>query len=102
MWATEWFMKAQIEHLEEENKKLNKKIEKLQIEIWWLMWERGGLQMVVERLHKEIAEQEAEWFWLFDEIEYRKRECKKLKEELKKYKKLHKYSNWELLTYSGD
>ena len=27
---------------------------------------------------------------------------KKLKEELKKYKKLHKYSNWELLTYSGD
>ena len=27
-------------------------------------------------------------------------ENKKLKEELKKYKKLHKYSNWELLTYS--
>lgn len=27
---------------------------------------------------------------------------KELKEELKKYKKLHKYSNWELLTYSGD
>jgi cell division protein FtsB len=45
------------------------------------MWERDGLQMVVERLQKEIAEQEAEWGWLFDEIDYRKRECKKLKEE---------------------
>lgn len=30
------------------------------------------------------------------------KENKKLKAELKKYKKLHKYSNWELLTYKGD
>ena len=29
MWATEWFMKYQIQQLEEENKNLNKKIDKL-------------------------------------------------------------------------
>lgn len=27
MWATEWFMKAQIEHLEEENQKLKSDLE---------------------------------------------------------------------------
>ena len=26
MWATEWFMRAEIEQLEEENKKLNERI----------------------------------------------------------------------------
>jgi hypothetical protein len=33
---------------------------------------------VIEKLHKEIEEQEAEWGWLFDEIDYRKREAKRL------------------------
>ena len=37
-----------------------KEKKRLQIEIWWLMWERDGLQMVVERLHKEIEEQDKE------------------------------------------
>lgn len=87
MTVTEWFMKAQIEQLEKENKKLK-------IEIWWLMWERDGLKMVVEKLHKEIEEQEAEWKWLFDEIDYRKRECKKLKRELDKYKNDIIYEEW--------
>ena len=60
-------LKDKIEHLEfdiEAWKKLKavweKKEHKLQIEIWWLMWERDGLQMVVERLHKEIEEQDKE------------------------------------------
>jgi len=30
MWATEWFMKAQIQQLEEENKKLNERIKELE------------------------------------------------------------------------
>jgi len=36
MWATEWFMKYQIEQLEEENKKLNIKVASLEWEIKWL------------------------------------------------------------------
>ena len=69
----EWWKKARerVVELVDENKKLK-------IEIWWLMWERDGLKMVVEKLHKEIEEQEAEWKWLFDEIDYRKREAKRL------------------------
>ena len=64
----------EINELEEENKKLNEKIahlefdieawkklkavwekkeQKLQIEIWWLMWERDGLKMVVDKLKEE-------------------------------------------------
>lgn len=80
-------MSKTISELEKENKKLK-------IEIWWLMWERDGLKMVVEKLHKEIEEQEAEWKWLFDEIDYWKRECKKLKSELDKYKKQYEHSMW--------
>jgi len=30
MWATEWFMKYQIEQLEEENKKLRERIDELE------------------------------------------------------------------------
>lgn len=33
MWATEWFMKAQIEQLEKENKSLKEQIEKRQEEV---------------------------------------------------------------------
>lgn len=75
MWATEWFMKAQIEQLEEENKRLNIIIEntkteqeadrkhieqleeenkKLKIEIWWVMWERDGKQMRIDELEEEL------------------------------------------------
>lgn len=49
MWATEWFMKAQIEQLKEENKKLN-------LQIAELMWERDWKQMKIERLEKRIKE----------------------------------------------
>lgn len=76
--------KKKIKRLEKENKSLKddllhyiqreeeyrKEIDKLKIEIWWLMWERDGLKMVVERLHKEIEEQDEEikklkckWEW---------------------------------------
>ena len=57
--------------LEEENKKLNIKVASLEWEIKWLNY-------TIEKLHKEIEEQEAEWGWLFDEIDYRKREAKRL------------------------
>ena len=60
-----------INELEEENKKLNIKVVSLEWEIKWL-------NSVIEKLHKEIEEQEAEWGWLFDEIDYRKREAKRL------------------------
>lgn len=53
MTATEWFMKAQIEHLEEENKKLkeenkylNKQIE--QFKKWVKSWTN-----IIERLEEE-------------------------------------------------
>ena len=65
-----------IEELEEENKNLNIKVASLEWEIKWL-------NSVIEKLHKEIEEQEAEWHWLFDEIDYRKRECKKLNEKVR-------------------
>ena len=57
--------------LEEENKKLNIKVASLEWEVKWL-------NSVIDKLHKEIEEQEAEWGWLFDEIDYRKREAKRL------------------------
>lgn len=60
--------------------KQEKKIEKLKIELWWVQWERDGLKMVVERLHKEIEEQDKEY-------------CK-LKEELSKYKDDIIYEEW--------
>ena len=69
--------------LEEENKNLNKKIEKLQIEIWWLMWERDGLQMVVERLHKELNECECGFWFENDEVWFWKKEYKRLKKWIK-------------------
>lgn len=40
--------------LEKENKNLKEKIMKLQIEIWWLMWERDGKQMRIEKLEEEL------------------------------------------------
>ena len=127
MTATEWFMKAQIQQLEEENKKLKDKIEhlefdieawkklkavwekkeqKLQIEIWWLMWERDGLKMAVDKLKEEnqtlelwldnkeklneeyrkqidklksdLSECECSFWFESDEVWYRKREAKRL------------------------
>ena len=94
MTATEWFMKAQIEQLEKENKNLK-------IELWGVQWERDGLKMVVERLHKEIEEQDKEIKNLKDDLlhyiqreeEYRK-EIEKLKKELKKYKNDIIYEEW--------
>ena len=70
--------KSELEDKEKVIQYYRNEKKRLQIEIWWLMWERDGLQMVVERLHNEIEEQEAEWGWLFDEIDYRKREAKRL------------------------
>jgi len=61
--------------LREENKNLNIKVASLEWEIKWL-------NSTIDKLHKEIEEQEAEWGWLFDEIDYRKRECKNLKERI--------------------
>lgn len=68
MGATEWFMKAQIEQLREENKNWGKKYidladlytekvienEKLKLQIAELMWERDWKQMKIEELEKEI------------------------------------------------
>ena len=56
-------MKKEKSELEDKQKVIQyyrKEKKRLQIEIWWLMWERDGLQMVVERLHKEIEEQDKE------------------------------------------
>lgn len=64
-----------IAELEEENKKLKEKVETLEL---WL----DNKEKLNEEYRKEIAEQETEWHWLFDEIEYRKRECKKLKKDV--------------------
>ena len=64
-------LSKEILELEEENKKLNIKVASLEWEIKWLNY-------TIDKLHKEIEEQEAEWHWLFDEIDYRKREAKRL------------------------
>ena len=64
-------LSKEILELEEENKKLNIKVASLEWEIKWLNY-------TIDKLHKEIEEQEAEWKWLFDEIDYRKREAKRL------------------------
>ena len=72
MTKGEWMTPEEyIAKLEEENKKLNIKVASLEWEIKWL-------NSVIDKLHKEIEEQEAEWEWLFDEIDYRKREAKRL------------------------
>ena len=64
-------LSKEILELEEENKKLNIKVASLEWEIKWLNY-------TIDKLHKEIEEQESEWKWLFDEIDYRKREAKRL------------------------
>ena len=69
--------------LEEENKRLEEENKKLNIKVASLEWGIKWLNYTIEKLHNEIKEQEAEWHWLFDEIDYRKRECKKLKEEVR-------------------
>ena len=83
-------LKDEIEHLEfdiEAWKKLKavweKKEQKLQIEIWWLMWERDGLQMAVERLHKELEECECSFWFENDEVWFWKWEYKRLKKWIK-------------------
>lgn len=95
-------MSKTISELEKENKKLK-------IEIWWLMWERDGLKMVVEKLHKEIEEQDETIKnlkldlgysrTLLDNVsaEYKSQVNinKKLKAELDKYKKQYEHSMWE-------
>lgn len=96
-------LKDKIEHLEfdiEAWKKLKavweKKEQKLQIEIWWLMWERDGLQMVVERLKGELDECECSFWFDSDEVWYRKREYKRLKKRIKDHCKWY----WNLIPYS--
>lgn len=88
-------LSKEILQLEEENKNL-------EIEIWWLMWERDGLKMVVERLHKEIEEQDKEYCKLKEEIEtlnMRLDNKEKLNEEYRKqidkYKRQYEHSMWE-------
>ena len=91
-----WNGYERSKQLEEENKKLNIKVASLEWEIKWLNYtidklreENQTLELWLdnkeklnEKYRKEIAEQEAEWHWLFDEIDYRKRECKNLKERI--------------------
>ena len=67
-----------VANLREENKKLKEENKKLNIKVASLEWEIKWLNYTIDKLHKEIEEQEAEWHWLFDEIEYRKREAKRL------------------------
>lgn len=105
-----------LEQLEKENKNLR-------LENADLMWERDGLRMTVDKLKEEnqtlelwldnkeklneeyrkqidkyksdLWEQYAEWWGLMDEIDYRKRECKKLKSEYEKYREHTLSVEWE-------
>lgn len=53
MWATEWFMKAQIEHLEKENKSLKEELEK-----WKMIADENGTHY--DMLEKENRKLEAD------------------------------------------
>lgn len=88
--------------LEEENKRLKEEKEIRALNDRDNLIQIEKLEKENKRLKLDLSECECSFWFENDEVWYRKRECKKLKEELKKYKKLHKYSNWELLTYSGD
>lgn len=72
-WVKAWT--KIIERLEEENKKLNIKVASLEWEIKWL-------NSTIEKLHKELEECECSFWFENDEVWYRKRECKKLKEKV--------------------
>ena len=65
------------EQLEKENKKLKEKL-------WQLEWEKLWADLLIDELKEELAEQYDWANWLHDEIDYRKRECKRLKSELEK------------------
>lgn len=71
MWATEWFMKYQIEQLEEENKKLNIKVASLEWEIKWL-------NSTIEKLKEENQTLE---LWL----DRKEKLNEKYRKELKNY-----------------
>lgn len=80
MTVTEWFMKAQIEHLEEENKKLKEKVVENSKLYWDLMDEK-------ERCSRDLGMMT--WknnlnIWKIKELE---EENKKLKEELLNHNK---------------
>ena len=84
------------------------KIMKLQIELADVQWERDGLKMVVEKLHKEIEEQDKEIKNLKSDLGYSRTLLdnvsaeyksqvninKKLKAELDKYKNDIIYEEW--------
>ena len=91
-----------VEELEYENKELKKedwrakcfeltaKVVKLQIEIWWLMWERDWLKMVVDKLHKEIETQDLR-------LDNKEKLNKGYRKKLDKYKKYYDRDKEELM-----
>lgn len=93
------------EKLEEENRNLREEMKYIRKLNTYDYNELQDLVITLEeenkKLKSDLSECECSMHFENDEVWYRKRECKKLKAELSKYKKLHKYSNWELLTYKG-
>ena len=96
------FTQLYKDELEEENKRLKELVNEIHRDKEHILWEKLILQEENEKLKSDLAFERT----MLDNVraEYKSSQnvIKKLKEELKKYKKLHKYSNWELLTYSGD
>ena len=54
MWATEWFMKYQIQHLEEENRKLKEDLENMRDYCSNLDSENDEQALEIEDLKREI------------------------------------------------
>ena len=56
MWATEWFMKYQIEKLEEENKKLKAENKKLKEDVDFYYKSAKQFREQVEKWEKDFVE----------------------------------------------
>ena len=80
------YLETRLDRAKKDNEKLEKENKKLNIKVASLEWEIKWLNYTIEELHKELNECECSMHFENDEVWYRKRECKKLEEELSKLK----------------
>ena len=91
-WLGEWIYAKFVQNYEkllEENKKLKS-------DLMQDMKEITELEIENKKLKSDLSECECSMHFENDEVGYRKRECKKLKEELSKYKEQYQHSlGWD-------
>ena len=74
--------------------KVDENIQTAQNMLSWIIERCYELEEENKKLKSDLSECECSMHFENDEVWYRKRECKKLKAELSKYKKQYQHSMW--------